>query len=253
MRSFIWTLILAAMVLGSPGTSAGSDSPNPQARLDAMSVADLEQAGDQARATKDYEQAIAYFQAALRKDKKNSQLLNKLGLSQLKANKLAEARASFEKAVKRNSKYADGFNNLGAVFFVQRNLGAATRNFKKAVALNETKSVYHINLGAAWFGQNKLDRAMAEYARALQLDPESLNRNSNAGISAQISTTEERARYDYMMAKLYAKMGNAEECLRCLKKAKEGGYHVNNVYKDEEFSRLYQDPRLAEIAPPPAK
>jgi len=254
MRTFLWTLILAAMVVASAGTSAGrSDSPDPQAKMDAMSVADLERAGDQARATKDYDQAISYFQAALRKDKKNPQLLNKLGLSQLKATKLEEARASFEKAVKRDSKYADGFNNLGAVFFVQRNLGAATRNFKKAVALNETKPVYHINLGAAWFGQNKLDRAMAEYARALQLDPEALNHNSNAGISAQISTTEERARYDYMMAKLYARLGNAEECLRCLKKAKEGGYRMNNVYKDEEFSRLYQDPRLAEIAPPPAK
>ena len=254
MKTFICTLIVAAMVLAWPQTSAGrSDSPNPQTGLDAMSVADLERAGDQARVTKDYDQAIAYFQAALRKDKKNPQLLNKLGLSQLKANQPAEARASFEKAVKRNSKYADGFNNLGAVYFVQRNLGAATRNFKKAVALNETKPVYHINLGAAWFGQNKLDRAMAEYSRALQLDPEALTHNSNAGISAQISTTEERARYEYMLAKLYARMGNAEECLRCLKKAKEGGYRVNNVYKDEEFSRLYQDPRLAEIAPPPAQ
>ena len=255
MRGFTFTLVLLAMVLGLAGTSAGrSDAADPQVQMNAMSVADLERAGDEARAVKDYEQAITYFQAAVRKDKKNPLLLNKLGLSQLKANKLVEARSSFEKAVKRDSKYADGFNNLGAVYFVQRNLGAATRNFKKAVALNETKSVYHINLGAAWFGQNKLDRAMAEYGRALQLDPEALNRNSSAGISAQITTTEERARYDYMMAKLYAKMGNAEECLRCLKKAKEGGYHnMNNVYKDEEFSRLWQDPRLAEIAPPPAK
>jgi tetratricopeptide (TPR) repeat protein len=255
MRSFTWTLVLLAMVLGLAGTSVGrSDSPNPQVKMDAMSVADLERAGDEARAAKDYEQAIAYFQAAVRKDKKNPLLLNKLGLSQLKANKLGDARSSFEKAVKRDSKYADGFNNLGAVYFVQRNLGSATRYFKKAVALNETKPVYHINLGAAWFGQNKLDRAMAEYGRALQLDPEALNRNSTAGISAQISTTEERARYDYMMAKIYAKMGNTEECLRCLKKAKEGGYrNVSNVYKDEEFSRLWQDPRLAEIAPPPTK
>jgi tetratricopeptide (TPR) repeat protein len=255
MRSYRFTLALVAMVLGLAGSSAGrSDGAAPQAQMSAMSVAELERAGDEARAAKDYEQAMAYFQAAIRKDKKNPYLLNKLGLAQLKASKLAEARSSFEKAVKRDSKYADGFNNLGAVYFVQRNLGAATRNFKKAVALNETKSVYHINLGAAWFGQNKLDRAMAEYGRALQLDPEALNRNSSAGISAQITTTEERARYDYMMAKIYARMGNAEECLRCLKKAKEGGYHnLSNVYKEEEFSRLWQDPRLAEIAPPPAK
>jgi hypothetical protein len=85
------------------------------------------------------------------------------------------------------------------------------------------------------------------------LDPEALNQNSRAGVTAQISSPEERARYDYMLAKLYARMGDTEQCLRCLKKAKEGGYrNIANVYKDEEFSRLRQDPRLNEIAPQPA-
>jgi hypothetical protein len=71
-------------------------------------------------------------------------------------------------------------------------------------------------------------------------------------VTAQITSTEDRARYDYMMAKIYARLGNTEECLRCLKKAKEGGYrNLANVYKDEEFTNLRQDQRLAEIAPPP--
>jgi tetratricopeptide (TPR) repeat protein len=255
MRSLTWTIVLLAMVVGLAKWSAGrTDMLEGQAKMDTMTVAELEKAGDAARAAKDYEQSIAYFQTAVRKDKKNVLLLNKLGLSQLKANQLGEARASFGKAVKRNSKYADGFNNLGAVYFMERNLKPATRYFKKAVALNETQPVFHVNLGAAWFGQNKLERAMAEYGRALQLDPEAFNRTTGGGITAQISTTEERARYDYMMAKVYAKLGNTEECLRCLRKAKEGGYkNLGNVYKDEEFSRLRQDARLAEIATPPAK
>jgi tetratricopeptide (TPR) repeat protein len=218
-----------------------------------MTIAELEKTGDLARAAKDYDRAIACFQEAIRKDKKNAKLYNKLGLSQLKAGKTLEARSSFEKAVKRDSKYPDAINNLGATYFVQRNLGPAVRNFKKAVALDETRSSFHVNLGAAWFGQNKVERAIAEYTRALQLDPEALSRSSNAGVTAQVATVEERARYDYMMAKIYARMGNTEECLRCLRKAKEGGYrNLGNVYKDEEFSHLRQDARLAEIAPAPA-
>ena len=72
-------------------------------------------------------------------------------------------------------------------------------------------------------------------------------------MTAQVTTAEERARYDYMLAKIYARLGNSEECLRCLRKAKEDGYHnIANVYKDEEFSHLWQDPRLGEIAPPPS-
>ena len=38
----------------------------------------------------------------------------------------------------------------------------------------------------------------------MQLDPEALNQNSRGGIAAQINSPEERARYDYMLAKIYA-------------------------------------------------
>ena len=253
MKTFISTIVVVAIVVGFAEIAVGQSAPpQPQANLSSMTVAELEKAGDAARSTKDYEQAIACFETAIAKDKKNAVLYNKLGMSQLKAGKNADARSSFQKSAKWNSKYADAVNNLGAVYFVQRNLGQATRYFKKAVALEESRPAFHVNLGAAWFGQNKLDRAMAEYRRALQLDPDALAHSSNAGVTAQISTAEERARYDYMMAKIYAKLGNTEECLRCLKKAKEGGYrNIANVYKDEEFSHLRQDQRLAEIAPPP--
>ena len=253
MKTLILTVAILVLVLGFAGTTLGQTvPPQPAANLNAMTVAELEKAGDAARAAKDYEQAIDCFETAIRKDKKNAVLYNKLGLSQLKAGDNDAARASFEKAMKRNSKYADAVNNVGAVYFVQRNLGQATRYFKKAVALEESRPAFHVNLGAAWFGQNKLERAMAEYRRALQLDPDALARNVNAGVAAQISTSEERARYDYMMAKIYAKLGNTEECLRCLRKAKEGGYkNIANVYKDEDFLQIRQDQRLAEIAPPP--
>ncbi len=39
----------------------------------------------------------------------------------------------------------------------------------------------------------------------------------------------------YMLAKIQAKRGNLQECLVCLKKAKDDGYrNLANVYKDEE-------------------
>lgn len=255
MRYLRLTIVLVAMLIVLARSPLASSEPQQSLPVkgDNMSAAELEKAGDAARATKAYDQAITYFEAAIRKDKKNAALYNKLGLAQLKANDPASARLSFEKAVKRNGKYADAMNNLGAVYFVQKNHSAAARYFKKAVALDETRPVFHVNLGAAWFGQNKLDRAMAEYNRALQLDPSILDQKNSGGMTAQVSTAEERARYNYMMAKLYARLGDTEQCLRCLKKAKEEGYHnMANVYKDEEFSHLRQDPRMAEIAPPPS-
>ncbi|HET8825853.1 MAG TPA: tetratricopeptide repeat protein, partial [Terriglobales bacterium] len=171
----------------------------------------------------------------------------------LRMNDLRGAESAFQKAVKRNSKYADAVNNIGAVYFMRKNYGGASKYFKKAVALEETRPSFHVNLGASWFAQKQLDRAIAEYARALELDPDALT-SGNTGVAAQISSPEERARYAYMLAKIFASRGDAEMCIKNLKKAKEEGFReLANVYKEAEFASVRSDPRLAEIVPAPQK
>jgi len=253
MRNIPLKLALLAMLV-AVGRYSAATAADQQAsvKMDAMTVAELEKAGDAARAQKEYDLAIHYFQAALRHDRKNAVLYNKLGLAELRKDDLTSARADFEKATKQNSKYAEAVNNIGAVEYMHKNYGSAAKYFKKAVALDETHAVYHVNLGAAWFSQKKMDRAIAEYTRALELDPDAFRQDSRAGIAAQISSPEERAQYAYTLAKAYAKRGDVESCLQCLKKAKEDGYrNLANVYKDEEFSRMRDNPRLQEVVPPP--
>lgn len=254
MNNLITKLLIVAMALGIGQYALGTTPVEPsKVSVESMTVPQLEKAGDTARTNKDYLQAIEYFEAAIRKDSKNAVLYNKLGLAQLKAQSFAEARVSFQKATKRDPKFADPVNNLGAVEYMQKRYGPAAKLFKKAVALDETKSTFHVNLGATWFAQKKLERAIAEYARALELNPDALA-TSNSGVQAQIASPEERAKYAYMLAKIYAKRGEADECMRSLRKAKEEGYRdLANVYKDAEFAQLRNDPRLAEIAGGPAK
>lgn len=252
MRNTKLKFMLLAALLTFTSFSAAASWPEHGVKIDAMSVADLEKAGDQARAVKDYTLAIDYFQAALRKDRKNAILYNKLGLSELRKDDLASARVDFLKAVKLDSKYAEAVNNVGAVDYMHKNYNSAAKYFKKAVALDESHSTYHVNLGAAWFSQKKMDRAIAEYMRAMELDPEALRRENRAGIAAQISSPEERAQYSYLLAKAYAKRGDIDGCLQCLRRAKEEGFrNLANVYKDEEFSRLRDNPKLQEVVPPP--
>ena len=251
MRSITITILLLAMVVPI-GTYAADVPQQPSVNMSAMTVAQLESAGDLARAQKNYDLAIDYFQAALKKDRKNAALYNKLGLAQLRKDDLKAARMSFQKASKCNSKYAEAINNIGAVEYMRKNYGGAAKYFKKAVALDEAHATYHVNLGAAWFSQKKFDRAIAEYSRALEIDPDAFRQESKVGIAAQISSPEERAQYAYALAKAYAKRGDLDGCLECLKKAKEEGYrNLGNVYKDEEFSRMRDNPRLQEVVPPP--
>jgi tetratricopeptide (TPR) repeat protein len=253
MRNITLTILLLAMLvtLETYGT-AQATADQGQVNMSAMNVAELERAGDLARAQKNYDLAAQYLRAALRKDGKNAVLYNKLGLTELKNNDLYGARLDFERAVKRNSKYAEAVNNIGAVEYMRKNYGGAAKYFKKAVALDETHPTYHVNLGAAWFSQKKIERAIAEYTRAMELDPDAFRQESKIGIAAQISSPEERAQYAYALAKAYAKRGDVDGCLQCLKKAKEEGYrNLANVYKDEEFSRMRDNPRVQEVVPPP--
>src|SRR3954471_18455340 len=248
MRNTTLKIMLLALLLTVSKHGAAEPTPDQGTmNMNGMTVAQLEKAGDEARAAKDYTLAIQYFQTALSKDRKNAVLYNKLGLSELRKDDLAGARMHFERAIKQNSKYAEAVNNIGAVDYMRKNYGSAAKYFKRAVALSETDATYHVNLGAAWFSQKKMERAIAEYTRAMELDPDAFRHDSRTGIAAQISSPEERAQYSYLLAKAYAKRGDLDGCLQCLKRAKEDGYrNLANVYKDEEFSRLRENPRLQE-------
>ncbi len=252
MRNTTLKIMLLALVLPLVPCSAQTKEAQAGTNKEPTTVAELEKAGDLARSQKNWYAAIDYFRAAIRKDRNNAVLYNKMGLAQLQMDALGDARVSFEKASKVNPKYVEAVNNIGAVEYKRKNYKAATKYFKKAVALEETRATFHVNLGAAWFSQKKVDRAIAEYTRAMEIDPDVFRAESKVGIAAQISSPEERAQYSYALAKAYAKRGDVEGCLQCLKKAKEDGYrNLANVYKDEEFSQLRGNPRLQDVVPPP--
>jgi tetratricopeptide (TPR) repeat protein len=254
MRMLRWNAIVLAIALAFACRAlVAGQAEQRVADVKSMTIAELEKAGDTSRAQKDYQHAIQYFQEAVRKDKKSATLRNKLGLAELQAGETKQARLDFEKAAKLNPKFADAVNNVGAVYFMQNKLDPAAKYFKKAVALDASQAPFHVNLGAAWFGQKKFDLAIDEYTRALDLDPLVLERHARVGVTAQIGNPEDQAKYYYMLAKIYAKRGDVDACLRCLRKAKENGYHdLSNVYKEEEFSRLWDDARLAQLVPRPA-
>ncbi len=256
MRRLILALVIVALTVLVPYGGAAVSDPDPQQRAvltSSMTLAELETRGDSARIQKDYRTAIDCYQMALKKDRNNAVLYNKMGIAQLLLQDYRSAQSSFNNSTKRNKNYAEPLNNLGVVAYSQKNYGRAVKYYKRALALSEANASFHANLGTAWFAQKKIDRAVVEYTRALELDPEVLLRiTERGGVAAKIASPEERAQYMYLLAKLYAKRNDLEHSLECLKKAKEEGYKVAEVYKDQEFATLWQDPRLAELVPPPA-
>jgi tetratricopeptide (TPR) repeat protein len=214
----------------------------------AATPADLEKRADDLRGQKLYLDALDYYRAALIKASDQAGLLNKIGITELMMQRYVEARKSFEHAIKADRKFADAYNNLAVVYYEQKKYGPAIKHYHQAIAIDNTSASFYSNLGAALFSKKEFDPAVAAYQQAMQLDPDVFERSSRAGVQAQLPSPEDRARYDYTVARLYAKMGFSDRSLEYLRKAKEEGYKdFNNVYKDAEFAQVRKDPRFGEL------
>lgn len=209
---------------------------------------ELERQADQLRSQKAYLDAIDYFEAAIKKDPNNATLYNKIGISELMVQRFREAGKHFETAIKKDRKLAEAYNNLGVVNYERKKYRGAIKHYKKALEIDPDSASFHSNLGAAYFAQKKFEQATREYAEAVKLDPEIFEHSSRMGVTAQMSSPQDRAHYSYVLAKLYAKMGDSDRSLQYLRKAMEEGYKkVDDAYKDPEFAELRKDARFTEL------
>lgn len=203
--------------------------------------------GDELRQQKAFLDAIDYYRAALSKQK-TCVLYNKIGIAELQLQRLSDARKDFGRAIKMDKKYPEAYNNLGVVYYQSKKYGKAVKEYKKALALRDESASFHSNLGSAYFSQKNFQLAAIEYHRALQLDPDIFERNSKGGVSAQLQSPEDRAHFAYVIAKMYAQVGNFDRSLLYLRRAMEDGYSgIQGVYKDQEFAKLREDPRFTEL------
>lgn len=255
-RLSVWTpaLILLAVSLCSAQDNSSDrvqvKSPITQSMIvppPNATAEELEVRGDELRTEKSYFDALDFYRAAIAKNPNSAKLYNKAGMAELQAEHLHESIRYFEKAIKLDSKIAAIHNNLGAAHYEQKKYGGAIKEYKKAIQL-EADAAFYGNLGAAYFSEKKWEDANQAYAKAVELDPDIFEHISRNGIAAQMSSPDDRAHFQYVLAKLYAKSGNTDRALLCLRRAMENGYkQIDAVYKDQEFATLRKDPRFTDL------
>jgi len=212
------------------------------------SAEELEKRADELHFQKDYLDALDYYRAALTKNGTSPQLWNKAGIPELQLERYKEARKDFERAIKLDRQFAVAYNNLGVACYENKNYGKALREYLHAIQLDSTRAAFYSNLGAAYFGKKDFEKATLAYSRAVQLDPDIFESSSRTGIAAQLSMREDRAHFDYLLAKLYAKNGLTDRSLESLRRAMEEGYdRIHDVYKDPEFADVRKDARFTEL------
>ncbi len=265
-------LLSASSVLAQgtpPSEVVGQQPAAPAAAAHVAQIPDpswtaqqLEGRGDELRGQRLYGDALDFYEAALKKNPKRAMLWNKMGLAELRLARYDDARKDFGKAIKLDRDFSDAMGNLGATYYLQgvayhlqkqerKAEGEYKRAIKtclKAIKMRPDVASFHNNLANAYFARKEYDGAVREFARALQLDPEILERRGTTGIQAQVIGNEDRARYSFELARVYALSGNLDRALHYLRKAMEDGYPgIDSVYKEQEFAELRKDPRFTEL------
>ena len=160
----------------------------------------------------------------------------------------------YERAIKANPDFAEAINNLGTVYYSRKSYRRATALYKRAVKLQPFSSVIHLNLGMAWLARHNDAEWQNEVQRALELDPRLLDGRGGYGVMIEERSTTERAKFNYYMARLYARSGKNELALQYIRKALECGFKDRKrLLEDADLTAVRALPEFEELMKQPPK
>lgn len=195
-------------------------------------------------ARKDYYAALIKYLEASRLNPNSEFIYNKLGISYSQLKYYPDAIASFLRSIGLNPKYPYAYNNLGTVYFANDDKKNAERNFKKAISVKPNVASFHINLGTLYFERKNVEKGLEEYRKGLAIDPSILRRSEGISLAAAGGRTNPGARH-YMMARIFASMGDVEQALESLKLALAAGFTDFPAIKlEKDFDPIRQDERF---------
>jgi tetratricopeptide (TPR) repeat protein len=195
--------------------------------------------GDIFMAKKQYREAIEQFKQGPPKD---PVLWNKTGIAYHQLLQLDQALKSYQEAVHLKKNYQEAINNIGTIYYARKSYRRSITYYERALkaAPQSTRSaaIYN-NLGTALFSRKQYKEAADAFQTALSLDPEVFEHTSSYGVMLEERNVQERAKYHYYLAKLYAKNGRNELALLYLRKSLEEGF--------KERKQLQTDPEFASL------
>jgi tetratricopeptide (TPR) repeat protein len=230
------------VLIGGAATAGAQASQNPAPPAKALS---FEERGDIYGARKMYREAIEAYKQVI---PPTPVVLNKIGISYQQQNDMDSAKKFYERAVKLNPKYAEAINNIGTVEYSSKNYRRATKYYKRALAIQPRSASIYSNIGTAWFARRNYKEATRCYEQALAIDPDVFERHGSRGVMLEQRDVQERAKFNFYMARVYAKKGMNDLALQYIRKALEGGFKdKKKFYEEEDFAELRKLPAFEDL------
>ncbi len=230
---FIFVATIGPVLAQTPPAPAPTKDVGPEMR------------GDIQMARKMYREAIDSY----KESPESPVILNKIGIGYHQMLQFDAAKKYYDRALKQNPQYSEAINNIGTIAYAKKNYRKAISQYKKALKYNPDSASIYSNLGTAYFARKSYDDAMKAYEKAISLDPEVFEHNSTSGVLLQERTVEERAKFHFYQARLYAKNGMPDRALLCLRKALEEGLKEDHdkIRDTPEFVKIREMDEFKEI------
>ena len=207
-----------------------------------------EQMGDLYMARKQYVEASQTFKRLSDQNPTNAVYLNKLGIALHQQEALTLAMRYYERALKVNPKYADAENNIGTIWYQRKKYGKAIKAYEKAIKINDDMAVLYSNLGYAYCGLREYPKAMDAFGQALARDPNIFQVKAAGGSILEQRSSDDPGTLNFMIAKSFGKVGDADHAAHFLKLARDDGYkNFRAAEKDPDFAMVIKDKRVQDV------
>jgi predicted TPR repeat methyltransferase len=130
-----------------------------------------------------FDEAKAAYQAILRREPANIEILHAMGILHAQFEDYATAVDYFQQAIQHAPENPVLYLNLGNALKSQRLWPEAINAFLQAIAIKPEYATALNNLGTVYFAQDDLSNAIACYQRALALQPDFLDVLYNLGLA----------------------------------------------------------------------
>ncbi len=213
--------------------------------LESATPAALQMEGDVLRARRLPEDAIDFYQAAMRRGGDQAGLLLRLGVTELELHNITAAQIYFRRVTRLDRRNGEAWNNLGASEYLTQNYAEAISDYRRAIKLNKKVASFHSNLGTVYFAHKDFESARKQFDEALRIDPQLFERETGSGMIAHVLSPEDRARFCFEMAKLALRRQGEQGMLYWLAKASEAGSDLQGeMAGDMTLSAFRKDPRV---------